>query len=191
MFSIYIQVETVGDLNTFNQIWMECWLEKGYMLDPTDNHVDRFIIQDLDNRNVGTLEFRQYYPTIENSINTVFPFQKLEHLSTNPKKVIEIDKVAILKQHRGKNLERLLSLCVNYSEFYEIEYCVVLLERVFYKALKNVYKVPLEKVGDPIYYKGDHVIPTVLFPNLIYSQKELYPWLTSIKTEFNKTPISI
>lgn len=189
MYSIYIQVETVGDLNSFNQIWMECWLEKGYMLDPTDEIVDRFIIQDIDNRNIGTIEFRQYYPTTDNDINTVFPFQKVEHLSMNSKRVIEIDKVAILKQHRGKNLERLLSLCVNYSEFYKIEYCVVLLERVFYKALKNVYKVPLEKMGDPIYYKGDHVIPTVLFPSLIYSRKELYPWLTYNKPDFSKTPI--
>jgi hypothetical protein len=174
-------------LNTFNQIWMECWLEKGYMLDLSSEIADQFIIRDSEKRNIGTIEFKTYDPT--SYINTVFPFYKIEHLAINPAQVKEIDKVAILKQHRGKNLERLLSLFVSYTEANRVEYCVVLLERVFYKALKNVYKIPLESVGEQFYYKGDHVIPTVIYPRFIYSNKKNYPWLTYIKPEFSKVPL--
>ncbi|MCD8509698.1 MAG: hypothetical protein LRY73_07355 [Bacillus sp. (in: Bacteria)] len=186
---MYNQVETVADMNIFNQIWMECWLEKGYMLDLSDDNVDRFIIQDLEKRNIGTVEFKPYFATPKNNINQVFPFHKIEHIAHNPEKAIEVDKVAILRQHRGKNLERLLSLCVYYSEFYQKEYCVVLLERLFYKALKNFYKVPLETMSDPIYYKGDHVIPVIIYVNHLYSYKERYSWLVNTKPKFKRVTL--
>jgi hypothetical protein len=183
VFIIFIKVETVAELNSFNQIWMECWLEKGYMLDPSSEKSDRYIILDTENRRVGTIEFKPYSETSENHINTVFPFYEIEDVALNPEKVVEIDKVAILKQYRGKNLDRLLSLFVSYTETHQIEHCVVLLERIFYKALKNVYRIPLKSVGDPIYYKGDHVIPTVIYPRVIYSSKKNYPWLDKVNEE--------
>ncbi|WP_456276860.1 hypothetical protein [Bacillus sp. AK128] len=165
MFIIYIKVKTVAEMNAFNQIWMDCWLEKGYMLEPVAEISDRFIILNDSNKKVGTIEFKPYFPTTDNNINTVFPFHRIEFIEKNPMKVVEVDKASILKQHRGKNLERLISLCINYTQSNQIDYCVVLLERLFYKALKNVYKIPLEAVGDQIYYKGDYVIPTILFPS--------------------------
>ncbi|WP_246944162.1 hypothetical protein [Bacillus pinisoli] len=164
-------------MNTFNQIWMECWLEKGYMLDPSLEEADRFIIIDSSDRSIGTIEFKPYTTSEMNEINKVFPFHKIDSIYNNQDKVIEIDKVAILKEFRGRNLERLLSLFIYYNELYQIEYNVVLLERVFYRALKNVYKLPLETVGEQFYYKGDHVIPTVVYPGFVYMNKEKFPWL--------------
>lgn len=186
---MYIKVETLADLNTFNEIWMECWLEKGYMLDPTFDQTDRFIIIDQENREIGTIEFKSYFPTLQNYINTVFPFHEIEMLETNPMKVIEIDKVSILKKYRGKNLERLLSLFVHYTEFYQMNYCVVLLERVFYRALRNVYKIPIEPVGDQMYYKGDYVIPAIIHSNEVYTKKEDYPWIIHSNQGFERKPI--
>ncbi|MCT8137637.1 hypothetical protein H1D32_07655 [Anaerobacillus sp. CMMVII] len=187
MRTIYIKVSTVADLNSFNQIWMECWLEKGYMLDLSSTEADQFIIRNSEKHHIGTIEFKPYYPTKENYINTVFPFHKIDHLARNPEKVREIDKVSILKQHRGKNLERLISLFVGYSEVYKIESCVGLFERVFFKALKNFYKIPVEAVGEPFYYKGDYVIPGVVYPNLIYTEKQRFPWLLSVNPELSKS----
>ncbi|RXJ02804.1 hypothetical protein DS745_05705 [Anaerobacillus alkaliphilus] len=184
---MYVKVETIADFNIFNQIWMDCWLEKGYMLEPSlEEKSDRFILRDVEKRSIGTIEFKPYYTTFENNINNVYPFHKLQHIASNPKQVVEIDKVAILREYRGKNLERLISLYVSYTEFHKIEYCVGLVERLFYKALRNVYKVPLEAVGEQTYYKGDHVIPAVLYPSLIYKKKVNYPWLTTVKPEFTK-----
>lgn len=186
---MYIKVETLADLNLFNEIWMECWLEKGYMLDPTFDETDRFIILDEDNREIGTIEFKPYYPTMNNYINTVFPFHELEKVEMNPMKVIEIDKVSILKKYRGKNLERLLSLFVHYTDYHQMNYCVVLLERVFYKALRHVYKIPIETVAEQMYYKGDYVIPAIIHSHEVYNHKGDYPWIVPSIHGFERKPI--
>lgn len=174
---MYIKVDSFALLNDFNQIWMECWLEKGYGLENWDGPTDRYLITDLHTQKVGTIEFKPYNLDPANNINTVYPFHEIECIKNNENSVVEIDKVAILKQFRGKNLDRLLSLFVYYSEKNRINYCLVLLERVFYKALKNVYKVPLDPVSERIYYKGDYVIPAIIYPKEIYQNKERYGWL--------------
>lgn len=186
---MYKKVETMADLNTYNQIWMDCWLEKGYMLDPNFDDTDRFIILNTENKEIGTIEFKPYYPTLQNYINTVFPFHEIDKLESNPMKVIEIDKVAILRKFRGKNLERLLSLFVHYTEYHQITYCVVLLERVFYRALRNVYKIPVESVSDQMYYKGDYVIPAIIHASEVYTKKENYSWIIHSNQGFEKKPI--
>lgn len=179
---MYMKVDSFALLNEFNQIWMECWLEKGYGFEMSEIPADRFLIIDAKDQKVGTIEFKQYSLDPANNINSVFPFYELEKLKTlNLDHAIEIDKVAILKQHRGKNLERLLSLFVEYSEYRQITHCVVLLERLFYKALKNVYKIPLETVSEKIYYKGDYVIPSILYPQGIYENKDSFSWLIQTK----------
>lgn len=173
---MYIKVDSLALLNDFNQIWMECWLEKGYGLEFGNVPTDRYIITDSDDQKIGTIEFKQYNLDPNNNINTVFPFQQIECIQQDPNAVIEIDKVAILKQHRGKNLERLIRLFTEYTEEHHIDYCVVLLERVFFKALKNVYKIPLEAVSEKIYYKGDYVVPSIIYSKEVYQNKEKYSW---------------
>ncbi|MEH7076473.1 hypothetical protein [Neobacillus drentensis] len=174
---MYLKVDSLALLNSFNQIWMECWLEKGYVLENENGTSDRYIITDTKDQRVGTIEFKPYSLGLDNNINSVFPFYEIEDIAKNPQSVIEIDKVAILKQYRGKNLDRLLSVFVHYSEKHQISHCVVLLERMFYKALRNVYKIPLQAVGDKIYYKGDYVIPAIIYPQEIYQNKSHYSWV--------------
>lgn len=174
---MYQKVDSLALLNSFNEIWMECWLEKGYVLENENGPSDRYLITDAKDQKIGTIEFKPYHLGIQNNINTIFPFHEIEDLAANPRLVIEIDKVAILKEFRGKNLDRLLSVFVHYSEKHEISYCVVLLERMFYKALRNVYKIPLNAVGEKVYYKGDYVIPAIIYPKEIYQNKKDYSWL--------------
>lgn len=182
---MYIKVNSLALLNKFNEIWMECWLEKGYGLENHNGSSDRYLITGSKDQKIGTIEFKPYTLNPNNNINTVYPFHLIESIINEPNSVIEIDKVAILKQFRGKNLEKLIRLFVNYSEYHSIIYCVVLLERMFYKALKNVYKIPLEPVSEKIYYKGDYVIPSILYPKEIYQNKEKYPWLLTDQ-KYNK-----
>lgn len=174
---MYLKVNSFALLNSFNEIWMECWLEKGYVLENEHVSSDRYIITDLNDKHVGTIEFKSYNLDPQNNINTVFPFHEIEYIAENPSTVVEIDKVAILKQFRGRNLDRLLSVFVQYAEEHNLDYCVVLLERVFYKALRNVYKIPLKAISDKIYYKGDYVIPTIIHPKEIYLNKQKYSWI--------------
>ncbi|MGX9134224.1 hypothetical protein ACWV26_07570 [Rummeliibacillus sp. JY-2-4R] len=169
---MYIKVDSLALINDFNQIWVECWLEKGYGLEYGHIPSDRYIITDSENHKVGTIEFKQYTINPHNNINKVYPFQEIEIIQNDPGSVIEIDKVAILKQYRGKNLEQLISLFIQYTEKHHIKYCVVLLERVFFKALKNVYKIPVEAVSEKKYYKGDYVIPSIIYAEKVYQRKD-------------------
>ncbi|MGX2960657.1 hypothetical protein JNUCC23_15490 [Peribacillus sp. JNUCC 23] len=183
---MYIKVDSLALYNQFNNIWIECWLEKGYGLEMEDGPADRYLITDSKDQKVGTIEFKPYLLEPNHNINTVYPFHLIESIKNNPESVIEIDKVAILKQFRGRNLERLLSVFVHYSEQHEISYCVALLERVFYKALRTIYKFPVKSVGEQIYYKGDYVIPAVIYPKDLYQHKEKYPWLRTSNQDDHK-----
>ncbi|MCE4047596.1 MULTISPECIES: hypothetical protein [Bacillaceae] len=185
---MYMKVDSFALLNEFNQIWMECWVEKGYGFEMSEMDADRFLIIDPNEQKVGTIEFKPYSLHPTNNINSVFPFHELEKIkSLKLEQIMEIDKVAILKNHRGKNLERLLTLYVDYAQSRQITHCVVLLERVFFRALKTVYKIPLETAGEKIYYKGDYVIPAILYPQEIYEHKDKFSWLIQPKDIKRKT----
>lgn len=180
---MYVKVDSLALLNQFNHIWMQCWIEKGYGLENENKDADRFLIVDDAERKIGTIEFKPYSLHPSNDINTVFPFYQLHMMNKDPQSVVEIDKTAILKEYRGANLARLLSLFVHYSEYYHVNYCVALLERNFYKALQIVYKIPMEQAGEKVYYKGDYVTPTIIFPQKIIRNKENYPWLLAQKSD--------
>ena len=183
---MYIKVDSLALLNDFNKIWIECWLEKGYGLEMEDGLADRYLITDSKDQKVGTIAFKPYQLDPNNNINTVYSFHQIESIKNKPESVVEIDKVAILRQFRGRNLERLLSVFVHYSEQHDISYCVALLERVFYKALRRVYKIPVESVGEQIYYKGDYVIPAIIYVQEMYQHKEKYPWLRTSNQDDHK-----
>lgn len=174
---MYVKVDSLALLNQFNHIWMQCWIEKGYGLEAQAETADRFLITDQAERKIGTVELKPYSLNSSNDINSVFPFHQIDLLMDKPHAALEVDKVAILKEHRGANLSRLLSLITNYSEFHQIQYCVALLEHSFYRALRIVYKVPMKQLGERVYYKGDYVIPTLIYPQKIIQNKEKHSWL--------------
>jgi hypothetical protein len=178
--TMFKKVETPEELTLFNNIWMGCWLEKGYEFEFYTGPADRFLIQDPSSTFVGTIEFKTYSHHQENNINSVYPFHLIDLIKNSENQTIEIDKVAILKEYRGKNLDRLLTLFAHYSEINQIKYCVVLLERVFFKALKSVYKIPVDAVGEKFYYKGDFVVPAIIYAEKMYQEKEKYQWLKNM-----------
>ncbi|MNN79183.1 hypothetical protein D3C81_1958060 [compost metagenome] len=92
----------------------------------------------------------------------------------------EVDKVAVLKDHRGKNLDRLLATIVLFAEKHQIKNYVTLLEPVLFRALKISFHVPMSRVGNRIYYKGDDVIPAIIHAEQFYENKESYSWFINV-----------
>lgn len=176
---MYKKVETTEDLNIFDNIWMSCWVEKGYEMEFSYGDIDRYIIKNDESQNIGTVELKDYSLNENNPMNLIYPFHKNNVIATSTKRMVEVDKVAILREHRGKNLDRLLSVIVFHCKNNEISYCIVLLERLFYKALRNVYKVPLYVDGDKFFYKGDMVVPAIIDVEKMYRNSEEYNWLIS------------
>jgi len=161
----------------FNSIWKNVWKEKGYELEQDQNFLDRLLIMNNQHVHIGTVEFKPYLISSEHYLNQLAPFAEQEEIAAAPHRVMEVDKVALLKEHRGPNLSRLLAAIVHYSEYYNYEYTVCLLEPVFFRALRVSFRIPVKQVGSRIPYKGDDVIPSLINCSQIYQNKTNFDWV--------------
>ncbi|MFC5699829.1 GNAT family N-acetyltransferase [Cohnella faecalis] len=182
---MYKRVIGPQDQSQFDSIWQEAWLEKGFELEPSNEESHRLLILD-DETAVGTVEFKRYIPGYA-SIDQVAPFQASILLRESPDAVMEVDKVAILKAHRGKHIGKMLTAMTLFAEQEGIRYFVSLLDPVFYRALKVSFRIPIDCVSeDRPYYKGARVVPAILHVHDVYGNKERYPWLVP-SHEFGQT----
>lgn len=174
---MFKQVENELELAIFNGIWSTVWREKGYELEFADRVLDRFIIRTEEGNYVGTSEVKPY--DVTNPINKVAPFHLHPKVAEAAGAVAEIDKIALLSSYRGKGtlLSSILSSAVYCAEMRKFRYFVSLLEPIFLRALKITFKVPLERVGEKVFYKGDDVIPVLFHMEEMYHNKQRYDWL--------------
>ncbi|QAY68286.1 hypothetical protein [Paenibacillus protaetiae] len=161
----------------FDRIWTTVWTEKGYELEYSQHALDRFVAVTPEGDIVGTSEIKPYHST--GSINEIAPFAVHPKVRSNPGKVAEFDKMAVLKEHRGKPLVDLLSSAVYCAEQHGLRYYVSLLEPVLYRAFRISFHIPMEKIGEKTFYKGDYVIPTILDVEQVYRNKKRFDWLDS------------
>lgn len=175
---MFKRVENELDLAVFDGIWTTVWMEKGYELEYSAEALDRFVVVTDEGQGVGTSEIKSY--DLHGSlINRVAPFHLHPKLIAAEGAVAEIDKIALLQSYRSKGLylSSILSSAVFSAERRGMKYFVSLLEPVFLRALKITFKVPLERIGDRLYYKGDYVIPIIFDMEAMYSSKEQFEWL--------------
>lgn len=169
-------VETEKDQQQFDGIWTAVWREKGYELEYSEHVLERYVAVAPDGTCAGTAEIKPYSLN-DSAINQIAPFATHPKITGFPGRVAEIDKMAILPEYRGKLIAYLLSASVHCAEQYGCRYFVSLLEPVFFRALRISYHVPMEKIGEKIFYKGDDVIPVIFDMEHIYSNKSDYEWL--------------
>nr|WP_280521476.1 hypothetical protein [Paenibacillus mangrovi] len=160
----------------FNGIWTTVWLEKGFELEFSRQILERYVVVTDEGHYVGTTEIKPY--SSESPINEVAAFDRHPKVINAVGVVAEIDKMALLRTYRGNFLSDLLSALVEFGEKNKLKYFVALLEPVLLRALRISFQVPLEKVANKIFYKGDYVIPTIVNVEEVYTHKDDYPWLT-------------
>lgn len=178
MFKI---VETEEEELAFNQIWTQAWVEKGFELEYFDEVLDQCLIYDEHHIPVATVEIKPYRPKQQQDLDDLAPFCSQSSIQSDPNHIAEVDKVAILQEHRrGKNLDRLLAAIVLYAEQNDIHHYVTLLEPMLFRALKVSYHVPMSRVGEKIFYKGDDVIPAIIHAQQFYESKQSYSWFTDV-----------
>lgn len=187
---MFKRVETEWELARFNEIWTTVWKEKGYELEYSELALERYVAFANDGAIAGTAEIKPYRLN-ESAINRVAPFASHPKIADRPGKVAEIDKIAVLPQYRGRLVSDLLSAAVHAAEKYRFRYFVSLLEPVFFRALRISYHVPMEKIGEKIYYKGDDVIPVIFEMEKIYTQKSGYDWLVPAALPDNALPSAV
>lgn len=178
MFKI---VGTEEEQLVFNQIWTQAWVEKGFELEYFNEILDQCLIYDEHDTPVATVEIKPYHPKQQQDLDELAPFCSQTLIQSDPNHIAEVDKVAILQEYRqGKNLDRLLAAIVLYAEQNDIHHYVTLLEPILFRALKVSYHVPMSRVGEKIFYKGDDVIPAIIHAQQFYKSKESYPWFTDV-----------
>ncbi|AWB42943.1 hypothetical protein DCC85_01000 [Paenibacillus sp. CAA11] len=173
---MYKLVQTDRELQQFNGIWTKAWIEKGFELEFSEGIVDRILVYDELCQPVGTVEIKPYLAG--SPLDEVAPFQEQDILQESREcgLLAEVDKVALLKEHRGKNINRLLSTLTRYAEDHDIHYYVSLLDPILYRALRITFHLPMDRVGGKIFYKGADVIPIIIHAKQIYSHKGDYDW---------------
>ncbi|WP_053372326.1 hypothetical protein [Paenibacillus sp. FJAT-27812] len=173
---MFKRVENELELAMFNGIWTTVWMEKGFELEFSENALERFVVVTAEGHYVGTSEIKPY-SLISSSINDAGPFQTYPKVIEAASAIAEIDKIALLRPYRGRYIADLLSSAVYIAEKLQMKYFVSLLEPVFLRALRITYQVPLEKVGEKVFYKGDDVVPVLFNMEQMYRNKQRYEWL--------------
>ena len=171
-------VENEVELAQFNGVWTTVWHECGYELEFGDHVLDKNIILTENKEVIGSNEIKCYYPDSRSYINTLAAFAQHPWVVQAEGKVGECDKVALLKNYRGKGMyihDILKSICASALK-HDLQYIVSLLEPVFMKALKRLFRVPMQQVGDPFFYKGDYVVPVVMDVGFVITHKEQFTW---------------
>ena len=181
---MYIEVDQKNDnqLNTFNRIWIECWNEKGYELEFTP-HSDKFIILDENGKGIGTTEFIKYNIG-KNACEEVYSYKDLVQVKNNIDRIVEIDKIALSKTFRGKNVEKILYIIYKYTKDNNIPIGIGLMEPIFYKAMKLFYKIPITKLSKKKFYKGDWVIPVIIDVEYIHNNPQEFKLISELESTF-------
>jgi hypothetical protein len=173
---MFKRVENELELAMFNGIWTTVWMEKGFELEFSEHALERFVIVTTEGHYVGTAEIKAYCLS-SSTINDAGPFRTHPKVIAAGGAVAEIDKIALLRSYRGRHISDVLSSAVYIAEKLQMKYFVSLLEPKFLRALRITYQVPLEKVGEKVFYKGDDVVPVLFDMEQMYRNKNNYEWL--------------
>lgn len=155
------RVTTEQDLAYYNFIWMTTWREKGYDFEFSPVVLERWLVLTPGGEPVGTAEFKPFLPG-SSAFETVADIGRMPELVENRRQVAEIDKYAVLPEHRGKYVDDLAAAAFLVAREHGIRWFVSLLEPKFCRALRILYHPPMTVLGPRTFYKGDDVIPVVI-----------------------------
>jgi hypothetical protein len=193
---VFRKVQSDTDMETFDNIWIPAWLEKGYELECHLGKMDRYIIKNPRQQPVGTVAFRPY--NYDSPIDSVYPFKENNIIQKNIEKVYEIDYVSILKEHRREtnNLNRLLFATLEYCRIHNISYCIAILDYLFYRTLKAIYKIPMFPLEKKVVYEGSSFVPVIIDAHSVFSNLEQSTPIYEIYKEYapfviKKKPLEI
>jgi hypothetical protein len=167
------RVITEQDLAYYNFIWMTAWREKGYDFEFSPAVLERWLVTTPEDQPVGTAEFKPFLPGIS-SFESVADIGRMPELVRDRRQVAEIDKYAVLPEHRGKYVDDLVAAAVLVAREHGIRYFVTLLEPVFCRAIRILYHPPMIQLGPKTFYKGDDVIPIVIDVQDVAANPERY-----------------
>ncbi|OUM96049.1 MAG: hypothetical protein A9Z00_06805 [Thermobacillus sp. ZCTH02-B1] len=156
------RVETEQDLAYYHFIWMTAWREKGYEFEFSPVVLERWLVLTPEGQPVGTAEYKPFLPG-SSAFETVADIGRMPELAEKRRLVAEIDKFALLPEHRGRHyVDDLAASVVLTARKHGIRWFVSLLEPKFCRAIRFLFHPPMTVLGPRTFYKGDDVIPVVI-----------------------------
>jgi hypothetical protein len=175
----YKKVQTEEELNIFDSIWIPAWQEKGFELECLLGKVDRYLIKNENDENIGTISFRLYKN--ESPIDEVFHFHQIEKVKNNLGKIVEIENLAIDKEHRGiDNLKRVVGTIVDYGIKGDYKFLIAVIDPLFLRLVKRYFPVELIILSGAIQYKGTKLVPIMIDADQTLLHIDNYKWLKEL-----------
>jgi len=167
------RVTTEQDLAYYNFIWMTAWREKGYDFEFSSAVLERWLVLTPEGEPVGTAEFKPFLPGVS-AFESVADIGRMPELVRHRDRVAEIDKYALLPEHRGKYVDDLVAAAILVAREHGIRWFVTLLEPLFCRAIRILYHPPMTVLGSRTFYKGDDVLPIVIDVEDVAAHPERY-----------------
>jgi len=147
---MYHLIKNQQEMNQFNAIFKECFVEKGYETETFQGKALRYLIHNKYGKNAGTLELIPYAPKSGlTTIEDMFAFSTLPQLKEiSHDRVYEIDKLAVLETERKNGtLDNMMGTIFRVAKEMNIDMYVALINPMLFRAVKMVYRMPIEKCG--------------------------------------------
>lgn len=143
--SNFKKVTTKEDLAIFKDIWLKACVEMEYESEPFPENAVRYLVTNKKGDYIGTIEFIPYNPDEFSTIEKYHSFREDREVFDNKEFVYEVDKVAILKEHRKSwhvftFLEIMMANAVEYDSLYYLGF----MEKMFFRLARIYFK------GQPI-----------------------------------------
>lgn len=173
---MYTVAVSTSERAQFKRIWSQVWSEMGYEQMEEDSESSKLLVQNEDEAYIGIIEIKPYR-SANLELNQVALFHQQPELVGSMEKAAEVSKVAMLSEHRGANLSRILSALVYYADRHLLDYYVGLVEPAFARALRITYKVPMRAIQGRMWHKGREVIPMMIHVGRVRRDKHDYKWI--------------
>ncbi|MDQ0252823.1 hypothetical protein J2S74_000195 [Evansella vedderi] len=163
------KVETERELVKHEEVYKTVWEEKNYV-DEYPDEGEKFLILSPEGEVVGCFEI---FPFEKNGpLDSIYPFSRLEEISSNEKNVFEIEKVAILSPYRGGNfVTKMIEFYIKYAIENKKEYVIALINKRFYRYIKDRMGIPLVNVESRL--KGSYDYEKTLKPIIVDIQRTI------------------
>lgn len=180
MSAIYKKVTTQSDFDIFYETLTPSWLEMHYTMECMLGDITRYIVFSENDLPVGTLEMIPYKPYISSDLDDkYYPFKKEKVVAENIGRVVEIDSVSILPEHRKEgNIERIAYTVSEHCRKNNINYVIGLMNPLLYLALRGTYRVPVKNMGKA--NRKAKYYPIIMDIKQVYTNLDKFPWLSEM-----------
>ncbi|KMK77547.1 GNAT family N-acetyltransferase [Alkalihalobacillus pseudalcaliphilus] len=172
---MYKLVENKDMLDLFHQIKEVSWQGKGFEMELGKPGSDLYLIYTEDKIPGGTFEFTPYEWNTRPFIRELFDTVIMKDM-----KVVEIDSFSVLPEYRGKLGRKILCLLIEYAQTKGYTHAIGIADPSVFRSFQETYQIPCQQVAEEIWYKGDHVIPTLFHLKEVYHNLHdpKYDWFT-------------